>query len=263
VKYNELAYAENIYKNGFLTKHFPTELRLLILYFRDVLGLKPKEREYKVYEFCRKYIPNFKKEKFYKSINKALQAGLNKEQKLITIPKIDIYQVELDYINSLDLNQDYKKVLFTFFVQKKLDKTVYELKHGKDNEYNILYFKGGSKKYNNIKKISNIQNKTLLNDEVINNLGGLGLVKILHKGAIILEYINNCKEEGNIVFSITDYDNIGLYLDYYNNIKGVIKCEQCGKIIKMKNNRQKYCEECYKEINQSDAKYRMQRYRDK
>jgi len=259
-KYNELVYAEEIYKNGFMTKHFPTELRLLVLYFRDILELKPKEREYKLYEFCKKYIPNFRKEKFYKIINKALNSGLHKDQKLITILKIDVYQEELDYINSLDVNQNYKKVMFTFLVQRKLDKTVYELKHGVNDEYNMLFFKGGTKKYNNIKKIAHIPNKIHINDEIINNLGKLGLVAILHRGTILLDYIKNCKQEGDIVFSITNYDNIGLYLDYYNNVKNVIKCERCQEIIKAKNNRQKYCPACWKEIEHENHKERNRKW---
>lgn len=250
-KYNELAYAEKIYKNGFLTKYFSTELRLLVLYFRDILELKPKEREYKIYEFCKKYIPNFNKEKYYMMINKALSAGSKKDQKLIVIDKIDIYKEEVDYINSLDIDQNYKKVMFTFLVQLKLNKTIYEDRYiGK--EYNMSYFRGGVKKYNNIKKISNIPTKMLLNDEVINTLVELGLVTILHNGIILLDYIKNCKQDGDVIFSITDFDNIGYYLDYYNGVNNVIKCanEECEKLIKKSSNKSKYCPECAKIIQQ-------------
>jgi ABC-type antimicrobial peptide transport system permease subunit len=269
-KYNELAYVEKIYNNGFQTKHLPTEIRLLVLYFRDILEYKPKEREYKIYEFCKKNIPNFRKERFYTTINKALRAGEKKNQKLITISKIDIYKTEVDYINSLDVNQDYKKVLFTFLVQKKLNKIVYEYKNNNknnnknndnNNEYNMLYFKGGTKKYNNIKRISNIPIKILLNDEIVNTLAELKLITIIHKGTILLDYIQNCRQEGDIVFTINDFDNIGLYLDFYNGIKGVIKCENCNKIIKPKNNKQKYCEECAVDVDRIKAKERMQNIR--
>jgi hypothetical protein len=253
-KYNELAYADMIYKNGFQSKYIPTELRLLVLYFRDVLELKPKEREYETYKFCQINIPNFKKENFFKSINKALKSGLKKEQKLVVVSKIDIYKSELDYINSLDIIQEYKKVMFTFLVQLKLTKVVYEYKY--DKEYDSKYFQGGLKKYNNIKKISNIPHKMSLNDEVINTLNNLGLITILHKGMIYLNYIENCVDDVDIVITITDFENVGLYLDYYNNIKGVIKCENCDKLIKIKNNKQKYCEDCAREIkNEQNKKY--------
>lgn len=263
-KYKEIAYAEEIYKNGFLTKYIPTELRLLVLYYRDVLELKPKEREYKIYEFCNKYISNFSKEKFYKTINRALNTGLKKEQKLISISSIEMFECEVNYINSLDISQEYKKVIFTFLVQLRLNKIIYEYKNtGK--EYNMLYFKGGTKKYNNIKKISNIPIKILLNDEVINTLENLKLITILHKGMISLDYIKNCKQEGDIVFSITDFDNIGLYLDYYNGENNVIKCSNdgCDKLIKKSNNRQKYCKACWKDKQLEWQRESMQKIRDK
>jgi len=248
-KYNELTYAEEVYEKGFLTKYFATELRLLVLYYRDVLELKPKEREFKIYEFCRKHIPNFRKEKFYKTINRALNNGGKKDQKLISISNVDIYKAELNYINSLDINQEYKKVMFTFLVQLRLNKMIFEYRHGGE-EYNMSYFKGGVKKYNNIKKISNIPVKMLLNDEVINTLEKLELVTIVHKGTILLDYISNCKQEGDVAFSISDFDNIGYYLDYYNGENGVIKCENesCEKLIKKSNNKTKYCQECAKEV---------------
>lgn len=258
-KYNELEYAELIYNNGFQSKHIPTELRLLVLYYRDVLNLKPKERELSIYNFCNKYIPNFKKEKFFKTINKALKLGLKKEQKLISIPKIEMYKSELNYINSLDINQEYKKVMFTFLVQLKLNKIIYEYKYNK--EYNMLYFKGGSKKYNNIKKISNIPIKMSLNDEVINELDKLNLITILHKGIITLNYIKDCIQIGDVDITIIDFENIGLYLDYYNEVKGIILCEKCNKIIKVNNNKQKYCDECAKDIKMQKDRERMQEAR--
>ncbi len=261
-KYNELAYAEEVYKKGFLTKYFATELRLLVLYYRDILELKPKEREFEIYKFCKKYIPNFRKEKFYKTINRALNIGMKKDQKLIAISKIDIYKTELDYINSLDIDQEYKKVMFTFLVQLKLNKVIFEYRHNGE-EYNMSYFKGGAKKYNNIKNISNIPVKMLLNDEVINTLERLKLITILHKGTIILDYIKNCEQEGDIAFSITDFNNIGLYLDYYNEKNNVIRCEndKCNKLIKKKNNKQKYCEECAKEVHkEQDKQYQKDKY---
>jgi len=260
-KYREHEYAELIYNNGFQSKYIPTELRLLVLHFRDVLEMKPKEREYSLYKFCNKYIPDFKKENYFKSINTALRAGLNKEQKLVTIPKIDIYQSELDYINSLEINQEYKKVMFTFLVQLKLNKTVFEYKRNKD--YEMLYFYGGKIKYNNIKRMSNIPKTMSLNDEVINTLSGLGLVIILHRGKISLNYIKNCIPEGEVVFEVTDFENVGLYLDYYNGIKGIIKCGGCDKILKAKNNKQLYCEECAKKIEKDNWVERKRRQRNK
>ena len=262
-KYKELEYAELIYNNGFQTKYLPTEMKLLVLYFRDILNMKPKEREFNLYKFCYKYIPDFQKENYYKSIKKALKAGTNKQQKLVTISKVDIHQSELDYINSFDINQEYKKVMFTFLTQLKLDKMVYEYKYNKD--FNSHFFSGGKIKYNNIKNISNIPKSMSLNDEVINTLSNLGLITILHRGKIHLNYIKNCvaEPESEVVLEVTDFDNIGLYLDYYNQIKGIIKCEKCSKIIKASSNNQKFCKECGEERERELSRKTSEKYRNK
>jgi len=223
--------------------------------------MKSKERELNLYKFCNKYIPNFTKENYYKSMNKALKLGLKKHQKLVTINKIDIYKSELDYINSLEINQEYKKVMFTFLVQLKINKIIYEYKYSK--EYDSLYFYGGKIKYNNIKNISNIPKTMSLNDEVINTLSNLKLVTILHRGKISLNYIENCihNEDEEVIFEVNDFENIGLYLDYYNNVKGIIKCENCGKIIRVRNNHQKFCSICWKEHRNNYQKELMRKIR--
>jgi hypothetical protein len=260
-KYNELEYAELVFNKGFQTKHIPTELRLLVLYLRDIVGLKPKQREEAIYEFCKLHIPKFKKEKFFKTINKALKTGLKKEQKLITIPYIEISQGEIDYINSLGIVYEYKKVLFAFLVQMKLNKQIYEYKF--DKKYNSIYFKGGRKKYSVIKNMSNIPQKISLNDEVINELSNKGYIQILHKGAILLKYMEYCISNGNEIIKITDFENVGLYLDYHNGIKGVKKCDKCKKIIKTKNNKQKYCDDCARELQLQWQRESMKKQRNK
>lgn len=258
-KYNELEYAELVFKKGFQTKHIPTELRLLVLYLRDIVGLKPKQREEAIYNFCKLHIPKFKKEKFFKTIKKALNAGLKKEQKLVTIPYIEISQKEIDYINSFDIKYEYKKVLFAFLVQIKLNKQVYEYKY--DKEYNSIYFKGGRKKYSAIKDMSNIPTKMSLNDEVINELANKGYIQILHKGAILLKYLENCVSSGDVIIKITDYENVGLYFDYFNGTKGVKKCDNCETPIKIIKNNQKYCKVCAEKIDREKAKERMKNKR--
>ena len=55
--------------------------------------------------------------------------------------------------------------------------------------------------------------------------------------------------------------NLGnLFLSYIKpNYK---QCEKCGKLVKITNNRVKYCKTCYKKINEEDAKNRMKKYRE-
>lgn len=253
-KYNEFEYAELIYSKGFQTKFIATELRLLVLYYKDVLGLKPKERTEKIYEFCEKYMPDYKRAKYFKAINKALRQGGAKGQKLVTVKQVDIYKDELDYISSLEIDYNFKKILFTFLVHMKLNKIIYEYKN--EDLYTSKYFKGGSVKYNNIKKMANLDNNININDDVIYFLDQYDLIKILHKGLIVLNYLDNCCETGEIVIEVEDYENVGWTLDYYNKIKGIKLCESCDNIFKQSNNKQKYCKSCAKSVkNQKNLEY--------
>ena len=81
-KYNELEYARLIYNKGFQTKHIPTELRLLVLYYKEVLKLKPKQRMEMIYDYCEKNMPDYKRAKYFKMINRALNQANKNEQKI-------------------------------------------------------------------------------------------------------------------------------------------------------------------------------------
>jgi hypothetical protein len=242
-KYDENTYAKKIFdSNKFQTKHIPTELRLLVIYYRDVLGLKPKDRKIKLYKFCEDNIPDFNKAVYYKIINRALQRGSNKKQKLVTIDKVDIYKDEVDYINSLDIKYDYKKIMFAFLVQMRLNKIMYEKRNNK--EYKATnYFKGGKQKYKNILSMANVSSKIDINDDFVNDLsqGNSPLITVLCKGLIILNFLNNCKQIGDIAFAVKNYEDVGWYLDYYNHIDKIKLCAYCEQPFKQHYNNECYC----------------------
>ena len=242
-KYDENTYAKKIFdSNKFQTKHIPTELRLLVIYYRDVLGLKPKDRKIKLYKFCEDNIPDFNKAVYYKIINRALQRGSNKKQKLVTIDKVDIYKDEVDYINSLDIKYDYKKIMFAFLVQMRLNKIMYEKRNNK--EYKATnYFKGGKQKYKNILSMANVSSKIDINDDFVNDLSQVEnpLITILYKGLIILNFLDNCKQSGDIVFVIKNYEDVGWYFDYYNHVDKVKLCAYCEQPFKQVHGNELYC----------------------
>ena len=43
---------------------------------------------------------------------------------------------------------------------------------------------------------------------------------------------------------MTDYNNIGYWLDWYNGNKRISKCGKCGNVFYKKSNNQIYCSEC-------------------
>lgn len=206
------------------------------------MGLKPKERKEKLNQFCEKYIPNYNKAKFFKLINRALNHSLKKTNKLIDILELPVYKSEIEWINNLDYPDDFKKVIFTFLVQKRLDKTVFEFLTEKP--YINEYFKGGSSKYNDIKKSSNIKGSISLNDDVVYCLAKDGYIDILCKGSIKLKFLSMMPPPDVTAITLTRFENIGYYLDWYNKNDKVVLCAGCGAALKKKSNNHIYCKEC-------------------
>ena len=263
-KYGQKDYAEKIFKDGFQTKYINTELALLALYFRDVLLYKPKKRTEELYKFCEKHIPNYNKAKHFRTIDRALRYADNKKNIFIIIPEIKVYKKEIDYINSLDLDYNYKKVLFTFLVQKKIENRVYLLRNGCESD--SIYFKGGKSKYSNIKNCSKIPANLKINEDIIYNLNEVGLISIKNQGLIELLFMNKCVSKGEIGLIITcnnDFDNTGWYFDFCNQQNNVILCNYCKQPFKQNSNNQKYCKNCCNQIANEQTKIRMRKLRNK
>lgn len=239
-KYNELTYAETIYNNGFQTNHYFTELKLLAVYYRQVLKIESAEERKKLLEeFCKQHLVGFTMAVGYKLVFSAAEYAENKNNILIDIPMIVIDEKEYCYImEKLPSQIDYsmRKVLFAFLVNWKLNKEVFERKNG--IRYVTRYFKGGKEKYNNIKKLSNIPAKSNI-WEILYNLNQHKLIQGLTSGLIGLNFLKECgtctydysqvditepDSDNNPIdpaFCIAgDFVNFGYYLDYYSWERG-------------------------------------------
>jgi hypothetical protein len=243
-QYKERTYAKEIMSKGFITKHIKYELQLLVKYYKE-LGCKPKERKELIYQFCEKYLDGFDRVIHFKLINSVLNNGKNKSNVLVEIENIPLTKEELNYINNLEIDHDYKKVIFTLLVLDKLNKQYHEIKN--DPKSNEHYF-GGAKKYKELidsSKITLKQNKQIHN--IIGELSEIRVIEILGNSSIKLSFIYNIPESEEILFSIKSFDNIGYYYDLHTDENKVKKCECCETPIKPKNNKNKYCEKCAKE----------------
>lgn len=279
-KYTELDYAKNIYENGFQSEqHLPTELRLVATYMRRILDYKPKKLREEMYKWCETHINGYKKELYYKRINSAINKACQKGSMLINVESVDFYKHEMNYINDLYIMDDIddpkeseysyecKKLLFTLLFKMKVNKFITETKNTKpDFEYKGKYFKGGQKKYTELKKLAKIPEKIRINEDIINNLWVSGLVSPMYNGLIKLNFMDeiyeiekDIKDEDKIVvIQIKDYDCVGWYFDYYNQDKKITFCKECGRIFKKKSNRQEYCsDECAENANREKTKERM------
>lgn len=279
-KYTELDYAKNIYENGFRSEqHRPTELRLVATYMRRVLDYKPKKLREEMYKWCEAHIVGYKKELYYKTINSAINKACQKGSMLVNIESIDFYNYEMDYINNLriikgiddndesEYSYECKKLLFTLLFKIKVNKFITESKNPDAYfEYKGKYFKGGQRKYSELKKLAKLSAKVKINEDIINTLWLNGLITPIYNGLMKLDFMEqiydieqNSGLDTTIALQIKDYDSVGWYFDYYNKDKKILFCKECGKIFKKKSNRQEYCsDECFEEYRR---KYRTQKQR--
>ena len=243
-KYKDLIYAEKVYKEGFLTKYRDTELKLVALYMRDILGItKKQDRKEALHNFCKEHLPDYHKMKYYKVINRVLKYSCSKKNFLITIESIPVLQSEINFINTQDLSLDEKKLLFTLLITYKLRKTYFEIKKP-DEPYDNVYFKGSLSQYGDLKKISNVNSKLDINIDIVSQLANKGYVQIYSRGCIRMSFLDIIVDEtGEIASEITDYNNIGYWLEWYNGNKRIGKCD-CGNVFYKRTNNQIYCSDC-------------------
>lgn len=239
-QYHDTARAEFLIKNGLDgSQYIFNDMRILALYYRDILGYKHKKRKEELLKFLKNNIADFNEVLYLRNINRALNIAKNKKKKLIDIDYINIYKSEIDYINSLDVNENTKKILFTMLVKIKISKEINKILNDKDYEG---YFLGKKIRIKDIIKLSNLSNnkKTI---SIFHNLYKLDYINPYSTGSIKVNIFYDMPvDETEVVLQIKDYNNIGYYYDYYIG-KNIKFCEVCGMPFRPKAKNGKYCKE--------------------
>ena len=264
-KYDEENYAKLIIKEGFQSGFIKYELLVMVKYLKKI-GKKKKETVEFIYDFCEKHIEGYNKVKYYKVIDGAIRDGRKKNNNLIVVEKIDIMKNEMEYIDNLNIEHEYKKILLTLIVSKKISMEIHKIQ-SEDNDIKLsFYFDGTRKKYSEIFKQSNIVGNYKIND-MINDLVDKEIITSVIKGNIILSYAENIKKGGDIYYSLLtkDFENVGYVFDYYKGVNKVKMCEgeNCNRLIKGTSNNIKYCNNCADKIqfNQKKEWDRLKRER--
>jgi len=113
--------------------------------------------------------------------------------------------------------------------------------------------------------------KVKRNNELLENI----IHRMVVKG-LITKYEDNTKKEllrklnftelnneSEVEITITNFENFILYFDNYCFKTKIGNCQNCNIKIQIKSNRQKFCDECWKEINREQIRLRVQKHRNK
>ena len=234
-KFNEKTMVKKMIDTGFVDKK--NTVYQLITYgtYFKTKGLKEQDIEKEIISFCEKNIKDFNYVKSFDMLGRIVK-GIRKREKLKEIGIMSIYKHEIDYINSLDLSLDHKKVIFTFLVLGKIQHDF------KDNYYLNNPFSELFKRAN----VSSGKRYSILSD-----LNRLGIIRVGERLSIECKFIRDLQSDKNEdCMVVWDFEHIGWSYEQYLFPKKIIVCEgeDCRKIVKKNNNKQKYCKECAKKV---------------
>lgn len=227
--FDEYKHVEEMMLNGIQTNNSKFELQLLANYYRQQ-NYDDKFIEEKLHEFCKKYIQNYNRVKFYKLIDEKVEKS--KKGKLKKSLPISITQNELNTILSED-NYKCQKLMFVYLVLAK-----YYMNNNNSEKYYV------GCKDNDIFNLCDMYIKKDEKMDLMHYITKKGYITPTLSMSSIINYVDEDSEP--IITLISDTDMIYYFERYLGGI--FIECEICNKLSKKTNNRMKYCSECARKI---------------
>ena len=233
---NETKQAEYVIKGGEVGNKPTSTLFLIGKYYRQKEKLNKEQTALKLNEFmCNNY----------KNYNPALWEEViedisKKSHKypLREIEHIEITRSELDKISRLN-NIKYERLLFAMLCYAKLYNMISENNNGWVNS-------DIQELYRNAHVTVKHRNDKFL---FLNDLEKTGLISFSSKNDNLNLKVNFIDMDGQPIFKVADFRELGYeYMNYIGDGK-FIRCSECSRLIRKNNNRQKYCNNCYKRIN--------------
>jgi hypothetical protein len=219
---------ENGFPNGKVTKYGLT----LVAKHYVKIGIKESKLKETLIEFCKTHSIDFNEIAYRNLLNDAIKIALKYKMKGGE-GQVIITKVEMDFIKNMD--SKYSKSAFIMIALAKYNK--YYPSNKKDNYLtNDQYYCNYSTKQ--ILRMSKMPNS---DEDIMDARNYFGNIKfgypIWKKDTWLIFIIDELSEPEVII------ENIGKILDYFP-----FYCEKCGKIVKKTGKRQKYCPECWKEM---------------
>jgi len=258
MQYNEIEYGKNILDNGLVSNNVKIDIIILSKYLYHIKKVKFKEHKSIVYDLCKRDIVDFNEVKHYKIIDECIKKGRDKKSYPIQINSIPIYYEYLKLIDSIDVANDYKKVLLSLIFDRILNKEknlqkLYLFKDSEEykniqNNMNLCYY--SNKKTNKIIFNSSRIGSTYKIQKVLKDLNDNNIIKDIGRSRVICNFLKNMDIPNFVYYNIQrkDFDKVGWVWDLYKGNKKVKVCEKCNCLLKPKSNRTKYCDKCAREI---------------
>ena len=152
--------------------------------------------------------------------------------KLKEYSSIPLYKSELDKILMAETDREKKVLAACYFVARYMDC---------DGWVNL--------KDGELFTLANIRVSQKMQDEILHSLKEQGLLTFSKKGLSLNSKVTLLPDD-EVVMELYEFESIGnKFLGKFK--PGFMQCECCGKVIKRRSNRQRYCKGCYKEIKET------------
>lgn len=226
IVFDEVKYAENIIKYGCNKKYILVDFKVLAKYFLQHKHYSEELTLEKMLILLREkqsIIPiNYLPSKIQASIKYA------KSELLRVAEPVAITYTELQKINNLP--EHLRELAFVYLVLMLWNK--------EDNGFFID--KSDLKK---LLRQNNLTNSKLnIMDGELEKLQYISFIDFCRKEKIKVDIDT---KDNNIAFYVEDFDNMVLYYRRHNG-KRIINCSDCGSLVEVRSNRQKYCRKCAK-----------------
>lgn len=238
---NEKACAEYALENLILGSK-PTETLGRVARYYYSIGYKKKEIGNLLEDFMLKCDPTINIVKWQATIDKQVSSADKYE--LIDISGVEITQSEMDKIQQIE-GKLLQRLMFTMLCLAKYGNAI------NPNNNNWV-----NRKDKEIFSLANITLTTKRQSLLINDLWTMqyiGYSRVVDNININVKIVDN---ESPTVLYISDFRNLGNQYMRYCGEK-YIECECCGKVVKEKHGKQRYCTECATEI---DRQKSLERY---
>lgn len=210
-----------------------------------------KKKEYEAVDSIHSFLAKNKKsyiwEKKDSYIRKLVRTA--SKSKIIEINEVVIYRDEINKIRTLN-NLIKEKVLFSFLIYAKVKNKTSPNSNGWISDDSKDIFKDANVNYS-LKKRS----------IVINELVKLGLVELKRTIDDNSRRITFMRNNGEVYCVVNDIREFGLTYEHLMGISDIMVCSECGRKVRKKNNKTRYCESCARDVKlENDRRLAQERY---
>jgi hypothetical protein len=234
--FDELSYAENLLKNGFVNFMSMRDLKILSKYY-FYIGHSDKQLVIDLQDFCKKFNPQYNEILAEEIIEKSIKYAKGEELKFPI--SIEVTKGEIEKIKSIN-NYKYEKILFCMLFVAKYNRKISEI-NNPDKIFEGRYYVNGTLSF--VLSLARVYENKISQDKIKKYLKDLGyMVSNTNSGNALggfeLFYLDKEWNEDDVEFIITDLNNVVLAYPIY--------CSTCGKKLEKKSRKHDRCKECQK-----------------